>query len=161
MILFKLFDIMIIFEGIQSDSSPASVDGPGSSINLSRILAHQKSNQFSDVLSAAECSRGLFFLDQSARGLFDGDVIAFCDNFNLLLNEGGQDEAGADGIDSDSLLGVFKGNCLGEAHDSVFRGDVCGLVDRGNESVNRGDVDDSAPSGLLHVGECGFGEVEG
>jgi len=26
--------------------------------------------------------------------------------------------------------------------------------------VNRGDVDDSAPPGLLHVRECGFGEVE-
>jgi len=120
MILLKLFHIMIIFEGIQSDSSPASVDGPGSSINLSRILAHQKSNQLSNILSAAECSRGLFFLDQPAGGLLDGDIIAFCDNINLFLNKGSQDKAGADGIDSDSLLGVFKGNCLGEAQNSVF-----------------------------------------
>ena len=39
--------------------------------------------------------------------------------------------------------------------------DVRGLVDRGNQSVHAGDVDDASPLSLLHAGQGVAGGVEG
>lgn len=125
------------------------------------IIAHQKTNQLADVLSAAESSRGLLLLDQSAGGLLDGDIVTLGDDLDLLLNQRSQDEARTYGVDSHSLLGVLQGYCLSEADDSVFGSNVGRFVERGNQAMYGSDVDNASPTSLLHVGEGGLGEVEG
>jgi hypothetical protein len=128
---------------------------------LSGILAHEEAHQFADVLGGAEGARWLLLLHESAGGLLDGDVVALGDDFNLPLDEGREDEAGTDGVDSHALLGVLERDGLGEADDAVLGRHVGGLVDGGDQSVDGGDVDDSAPASLLHEGEGVLGEVEG
>lgn len=145
---------------VRSLGSPSPVHGPGSSVDLHSIVAHQKRGQFSQVLGAAGFARRLLLGHQLVVGLIECDLVPLCDDVDLLLNKRGEDPAGADCVAGDALSGVLQGHCLGEAHDAVLGGNISRLVDRGDEPVNGRNVDDPSPAGLNHVRQRVLGHVE-
>src|SRR5690348_6662174 len=73
----------------------------------------------------------------------------------------GFDDAGADGVDADSIGGEFTGTFAGETDQSGFAGDVAGtLCNRDVVSGDGGDVEDHAFASGFHDASGGSASVE-
>ena len=80
---------------------------------------------------------------------------------DLLLNEGRQHPAGADGVASHARGGRLQRYDLGQTDNAVLRGHVGRLLGAGDKAVGAGDVDDPAPVALQHLRQGRLGGVEG
>lgn len=110
-------------------SCPATVDGPGCTIHLLCVVAHQKHDHLTNVFRLAELLRWLFGGYQILRSLISWNFLFFSHDFDLPFNKGGQHKARANGIDSDTLFGVFEGYRFCESYNSVLGSNISRLVD--------------------------------
>src|SRR5207247_2427258 len=78
-------------------------------------------------------------------GRSPGQAIARGDVLHLLLPERREDPPRADRVARHFRRGGLQRDDLREADHAVLRRDVSGLVDRADEAVRRGNVDDPSP----------------
>lgn len=109
--------------------SPAAVDGPGSSVYLLGVIADQEHHHLSDIFGLAELLRGLLGRNQFLCSLVSCDFLLLGYDLDLSFDQRSQHKARTDGVDGDTLLGVFKGDGFGEPNSSVFGSHVGRLVD--------------------------------
>ena len=93
-------------------SSPrqvAAVDGVVGASGEGRTVAGQPGDQFGHLFGLAEPLQGVLGAEEVQGGLVE-----------VLAEQGSDDEARPNGVDSYPVSGVFPRCCLGEAHYSVF-----------------------------------------
>jgi hypothetical protein len=130
---------------------PAPVHGPGLAAHVVGRRRAQKDRQFAQLLGRGELQRGLLFGQQRDARLVGRQAVLGGAGVDLLLHQGREHPARADGVDGDARGGGFQRRHLGEAHDAVLGRHVGALGRTGHQAVHAGDVDDAAPVLRLHA----------
>ena len=106
---------------------PAAVDGQGGAGDRGGGVRAEEGGKGADLLGLDELLGRLRREHHLVDHLVLGDAARLRGIRDLLLDQGRQDVAGADGVCRDAVLRTFEGQDLGEAEHAVLGGHVSGL----------------------------------
>jgi len=136
-----------------SKGGPTTINREGNAGHVASGGRAEELDQLADFFGLGEPEAGLLLREELLGGLLEGNFLLRGLVLDLLLHQRGEDPARADSVAGDRPLGVLEGDHLGEAEDAVLGGHIGGLLVRGNEAVNGGDIDNAAEAVPLHDGD--------